>query len=171
MVMIKSASMNRVNVLVRFNQLLQYCCSFPHIQYGHPRSHLPSQRLENIFFFISSAFSPLSCNDNNYMTYNWLNSSFFNFQENANQENCRQYSSIIFIYIYIYIYIHTRFQKGFHRERYMDRYIYTSVPLHVRPCAFFTCYCPTCEKLGSTINFFVVGFFVPMWYVVLSFFF
>ena len=102
MVMIKSASMNRVNVLVRFNQLLQYCCSFPHIQYGHPRSHLPSQRLENTYFFISSAFSPLSCNDNNYMTYNWLNSSFFNFQENVNQENCRQYSSIIFIYIYIY---------------------------------------------------------------------
>ena len=120
MVMIKSASMNRVNVLVRFNQLLQYCCSFPHIQYGHPRSHLPSQRLENTYFFISSAFSPLSCNDNNYMTYNWLNSSFFNFQENVNQENCRQYSSIIFLYIYI----HTRFQKGFHRERYMDRYIY-----------------------------------------------
>ena len=28
------------------------------------------------------------------------------------------------IYIYIYIYIHTRFQKGFHTERYLDRYIY-----------------------------------------------
>ena len=41
-------------------------------------------------------FFPLSCNDNNYMTYKWPNSSFFNFQENANQENCRQYSSIIF---------------------------------------------------------------------------
>ena len=159
--------MNRVNVLVRFNQLLQYCCSFPHIQYGHPRSHLPSQRLENTFFFISSAFSPLSCNDNNYMTYNWLNSSFFNFQENANQENCRQYSSIIFIYIYIYTPV---FKKVFiERDIWID--IYTSVPLHVRPCAFFTCYCPTCEKLGSTINFFVVGFFVPIWHVVLSFFF
>ena len=51
---------------------------------------------ENTFFFISSTFFPLSCNDNNDMTYKWPNSSFFNFQENANQENCRQYSSIIF---------------------------------------------------------------------------
>ena len=40
-------------------------------------------------------FFPLSCNDNNYMTYKWPNSSFFNFQENANQENRRQYSCII----------------------------------------------------------------------------
>ena len=29
------------------------------------------------------------------MTYKWPNSSFFNFQENANQENRRQYSCII----------------------------------------------------------------------------
>ena len=42
-------------------------------------------------------FFPLSCNDNNYMTYKWPNSSFFNFQENANQENCWQYSCIIFL--------------------------------------------------------------------------
>ena len=41
----------------------------------------------------------------------------------------------------------------------------------MRPCAFFTCYCPTCEKLGSTINFFVVRCFVPIWHVVLIFFF
>ena len=51
---------------------------------------------KTLFFFISSAFFPLSCNDNNDMTYKWPNSSFFNFQENANQENCRQYSCIIF---------------------------------------------------------------------------
>ena len=51
---------------------------------------------ENTFFFISSTFFPVSCNYNNDMTYKWPNSSFFNFQENANQENCRQYSSIIF---------------------------------------------------------------------------
>ena len=31
------------------------------------------------------------------MTYKWPNSSFFNFQENANQENCRQCSCIIFL--------------------------------------------------------------------------
>ena len=42
-------------------------------------------------------FFPLFCNDNNYMTYNWPNSAFFNFQENANQGNCRQYSCIIFL--------------------------------------------------------------------------
>ena len=35
---------------------------------------------------------------------------------------------------------------------------------------YLTRYCPTCEKLGSTIHFFVVGFFVPIWHVVLSFF-
>ena len=49
MVMIKSASMNLVNVLVRFNQLL-YCCSFPHIQYGHPPSQLPSPRFRKHIF-------------------------------------------------------------------------------------------------------------------------
>ena len=42
-------------------------------------------------------FFPLSCNDNNYMIYKRPNSSFFNFQENANQENCRQRSCIIFL--------------------------------------------------------------------------
>ena len=56
MVMIKSTSMNLVNVLVRFNQLLWYFCSFPHIQYRHPPSHLPSpkkknQRFRKYFFF------------------------------------------------------------------------------------------------------------------------
>ena len=112
MVMIKSTSMNLVNVLVRFNQLLWYFWSFPHIQYRHPPSHLPSQKKKYIyqrfrkqFFFILSAllwkwkslmiFS-LSCNYNNDMTYNWPNSAFFTFQKNANQENCRQYSCIFF---------------------------------------------------------------------------
>ena len=51
---------------------------------------------KTLFFFISSAFLPLSCNYNNDMTYKWPSSSFLNFQENANQENCRQYSCIIF---------------------------------------------------------------------------
>ena len=40
--------------------------------------------------------------------------------------------------------IYTRFQKGFHIKR--DREIYTFVFLHVCPCAFFTFYCPTCQK-------------------------
>ena len=111
MVMIKSTSMNLVNVLVRFNQLLWYFCSFPHIQYRHPPSHLPSQKkkisgFENAFFFhfISALLSKwkslmifsLSCDYNNDMTYNWPNSAFFNFQKNANQENCRQCWCIIF---------------------------------------------------------------------------
>ena len=59
MVMRKSTSMNLVNVLVRFNQLLYYCCSFPHIQYGYPPSHLPSQRFRKHFFFsFHLRFSP-----------------------------------------------------------------------------------------------------------------
>ena len=54
--MITFTSMNLVNVLVRFNQLLWYFCSFPHIQYRHPASHLPSQEkkisgFENPSFF------------------------------------------------------------------------------------------------------------------------
>ena len=39
-------------------------------------------------------------------------------------------------------------QKGFHIERYID--------------SIYTCYCPTCEKLGSTIIFFFVRLFVPI---------
>ena len=99
MVMIKSGSMNFVNVLVRFNQLLQYCCSFPHIQYGHPRSHLSSQRFgKQFFFFIRMRFSPYPVT----ITIIWPTSDriphFLIFKRiaNANQENCRQYSSIIF---------------------------------------------------------------------------
>ena len=62
---------------------------------------------------------------------------------------------------YIYIYIYTRFQKGFHIERYIDRYI-----------LLFSCTCARVhfsfaivqlvKNLGSTINFFFVGFFVPI---------
>ena len=109
MVMIKSTSMNLVNVLVHFNQLLWYFCSFPHIQYRHPPSHLPSQKEKSavsktlFFHFIcvvvktkSLMIFSLSCNYNNYMTYNWPNSAFFNFQKNANQENCRHSSCILF---------------------------------------------------------------------------
>ena len=90
MVIIKSTSMNQVNVLVRFNQLLWYFRSFPHIQYRHPPSPLPSQKkkisgFENNFFFISST-----------LLY-WPNSAFFNFQKNVNQDHCRQYSCILFL--------------------------------------------------------------------------
>ena len=68
----------------------------------------------------------------------------------------------LYIYIYIYIYIYTRFQKGFHIERYIDRYI-----------LLFSCTCARVhfsfvivqlvKNLGSTINFFFVWFFVPIW--------
>ena len=45
----------------------------------------------------------------------------------------------------VYIYIYTRFQKGFHMERYIDRYILL-FSCNVRSCAFLTCHFPTCEK-------------------------
>ena len=58
--------------------------------------------------------------------------------------------------------IYTRFQKGFHIERYIDTYI-----------LLFSCTCARVQfsfaivqlvkKLGSTINVFFVGFFVPIW--------
>ena len=113
MVMIKSTSMNPVNVLVRFNKLLWYFCSFPHIQYLHWPSYLPLRKknsgFENTFFFSFhlpcgknenlwwfSSYPVRSCNYNNDMAYNWPNSAFFNFQKNADQENCRQYSCILF---------------------------------------------------------------------------
>ena len=62
-------------------------------------------------------------------------------------------------YTYIYIYIYTRFQKGFHIERYIDRYI-----------LLFSCTCALehfsllivqlVKKLGSTMNFVFVRFLV-----------
>ena len=60
------------------------------------------------------------------------------------------------------IYIYTRFQKGFHIERYLDRYIL----LFACTCArvqFSFAIVQLVKKLGSTINFFFVGFFVPIW--------
>ena len=59
-----------------------------------------------------------------------------------------QENKSIFIYISIWkpfwkrVYIHP-FSKRF---SYRDIYKYTFVFLHMRPCAFFTRYCPTCEK-------------------------
>ena len=71
-------------------------------------------------------------------------------------------------WICIHIYIHTLFQKGFHIERYIDRYI-----------LLFSCTCARVhfslvtaqfvKKLGSTINFFFVGFFVLKEHVVWGF--
>ena len=59
------------------------------------------------------------------------------------------------------IYIYSRFQKHFHMERYIDIYI-----------LLFSCTCARVhfslvivqlvKKLGSTINFSFVGFFVPI---------
>ena len=62
----------------------------------------------------------------------------------------------------INIYIYTRFQKGFHIERYIDRYIL----LFSFACArvhFSFAIVQLVKKLGSTIIFFFVGFFVPIW--------
>ena len=62
---------------------------------------------------------------------------------------------------YTYIYIYTRFQKGVHIERYIDRYI-----------LLFSCTCARehfslvivqlVKKLGSTMNFLFVRFLVPI---------
>ena len=55
--------------------------------------------------------------------------------------------------VYICIYIQP-FSKTFsYGEIY--RYIYTFVFLHVRPWAFFTCHCPTCEKTRFNDKFFL----------------
>ena len=95
--MIKSTPMNLDNVLVRINKLLFVAPS--HISNIADIIHRTSSfwekknsSFENTFFSISSPllrklkflrFFRLSCNDNNYMTYNWPNSAFFNFQEYA----------------------------------------------------------------------------------------
>ena len=53
-------------------------------------------------------------------------------------------------------------QKGFHIEIYRQIYIYIDIyfcSLARAPVCIYTCYCPTCEKLGSTIDLFFVGFF------------
>ena len=57
------------------------------------------------------------------------------------KKNCKAQVKGQFIYI---IYIHP-FSKRF-SYRDIDRQIYSFVLLHVHPCAFFTSYCPTCEK-------------------------
>ena len=57
-----------------------------------------------------------------------------------------------------YIYIYTRFQKGFHIERYIDRYILlfscTCARVHFSPVIV-----QLVKKLASTIIFFFDGFF------------
>ena len=88
---------------------------------------------ENTILFISSAFFPLSCNDNNYMTYKWPNSSFFNFQENANQENFRQYSCIIFFNWQIGTKNLTK-RKIIFEPSFFTSWTITSVNAHGRTC-------------------------------------
>ena len=60
-----------------------------------------------------------------------------------------------------YIYIYSRFQKRFHMERYIDIYIYfcclARAPVHLSLVIV-----QLVKNLGSTINFFFVGFFVPI---------
>ena len=78
-------------------------------------------------------FFPLSCNDNNYMTYKWPNSSFFNFRENANQENCRQYSCIIFFNWQIGTKNLTK-RKFIVEPSFLTGWTMTSVNAHGRTC-------------------------------------
>ena len=133
MVMIKSTSMILVNVLVHFNQLLWYFCSFPQIQYRHPPSHLPSQKKISSFenksrelqtFFVYSLFLLTNWNKepDEERIYRWT--EFFHKLDNKKWEirtgaraTKQNYISIytslymktflktgVYIYIYIYIY-------------------------------------------------------------------
>ena len=52
----------------------------------------------------------------------------------------------------------TRFQKGFHIERYILLFSCTCARVH-----FSFAIVQLVKNLGSTINFFFVGFFVPIW--------
>ena len=53
------------------------------------------------------------------------------------------------------IYTHPFSKRFSYRERYIDT-LYTFVFLHVRPCAFFTRCCPTCEKTRFNDIFFLL---------------
>ena len=67
-------------------------------------------------------------------------------------EICSTQKTNLYIYIYINnLYIHPFSNRFSYREIY--RYIYAFVFLHVRPCAFFTCYCDKfCRVLCSNLK-------------------
>ena len=77
---------------------------------------------------------------------------------------------LVYIYIYIYIYIYTRFQKGFHTERYIDRYILYS--LARAPVCILHFLLSNLWKTRFNDKFFLRRVFFPIWKgpVVLSFF-
>ena len=92
-------SMNLVNVLVRFiNCYDSFAPS--HISNMDIHRHIFLLRKKKISGFENAFFFHFICVVVNttiiYMTYNWPNSAFFNFQKNANQVDCRQYSCILF---------------------------------------------------------------------------
>ena len=128
MVMIKSTSMNLVNVLVRFNQPLWYFCSFPHNQYRHPPSHLPSQE-KKISGFKSLMIFSLSCNYNNYMTCNWPNSAFFIFSKECKSRELQT----IFVHSLFYWQIGTKNLTK--REFIVEPSFFTSWTIRSEKCA------------------------------------
>ena len=78
------------------------------------------------------------------------------------KQACRDESVVFFLFP---IYIYSRFQKRFHMERYIDIYIYIYILLFSCTCArvhFSLVIVQLVKKLGSTIIFFFVGFFVPI---------
>lgn len=72
------------------------------------------KKLKSLMFFL------LSCNDNNYMTYCWPNSAFFNFQNLLIKGNCRQYSCILLL---------TNWNKRAHVQK--GKRIYLSIYLSI----------------------------------------
>ena len=82
--------------------------------------------------------------------------------KNTHGRTCKKTKVYIYLYISPYenvsengcIYIYTAvFKNVFIWRDTIYRYIYTFVFLHVRPCVFFTCHCPTCEKSRCNENF------------------
>ena len=192
MVIIKSTSMNLVNVLVRFNQLLWYFCSFPHIQYGHPPSHLPSQKkyiyisaFENNFF----SFHLRCCENENLwwfspypvtttmmwpttdriphslifkrMQIKWIADNISAFSFLLTNWYKEPHEERIYRWTEFFHKLDNKKRKmrtGAHatKQNYISLYmIYSFVLLHVRPCAFFICYCPTWEKTRFNDKFFL----------------
>ena len=106
---------------------------------------------------------PQQCNLKVYSRWLWIFLSLKSPEEwEITKQACRDESVFSFLLpIYIYIYIYTRFQKGFHMERYIDRYIF----LFCCTCAlahFSLLIVQLVKKLGSTINSLFVRLFVPI---------
>ena len=105
---------------------------------------------------LSPFFHPSSAQDSDAYGGSYSNRNVYQFASRFVFLRQRTWPTITYIYIYIY----TRFQKGFHIERYIDRYILLFSCTCAR--AFTLVIVQLVKKLGSTINFLFVRFFVPI---------